>query len=324
MDALRSGANQIDGHMPGKDRASTPGRHPLDADRHEGPGDRPQGLLPPQRHAPGRMRGSRPGGRLHPLLRGGARAGAVRFFWKATGNTRMCLWRSSSATRQLRCLCAGCRLCWRGFYRDASGQPRSLLDAMSTTRSSLWWARATALGAALTWIGFELRWVQGTLCVRIPDKLRDELLQALRSWSTKGLVPVSELRSIAGKATWAAGIYPRARFAVSMLYKALSDRQQDVKSGAEKARREARRDDRPKDYLPPSVMIITDASPQGLGGLLLVRATTKEPWTPVQAFEYAIGANNADLLGFTLWRIVPRASWKPWQSGWQSGPGRTL
>ncbi|CAE7831161.1 unnamed protein product [Symbiodinium sp. CCMP2592] len=167
-----------------------------------------------------------------------------------------------------------------------------------------------ARGCRITWIGvnFTLRWREGVLDNEVPDKLRDELLEKL------------------GK--WAAGIYKRARWAVSMVYGAITAHEADVRSGAEATRRAARRDSRPKDHLvpvkrfelarawlekllkerrprptmslwkrPESIMIVTDASPQGCGGLLLGRATTQSPWSPLKAYEYRVEPKDAELLG---------------------------
>ena len=47
-------------------------------------------------------------------------------------------------------------------------------------------------------------------------------------------------------------------------------------------------------------MLITGASPQGCGGLLLVRASAKTQWTPVHAYEYPVDQHDAQLLGFEL------------------------
>ena len=186
-------------------------------------------------------------------------------------------------------------------------------------------------GSRIVWIGvqFTLRWREGVLDNEIPDKLRRELLEKLIKWASGGLVPLGELRTFAGKLTWAAGIYKRARWAVSVVYGAITAHEAEVKAGEEAARREKRQDKRIKDNLvpvrrfemarlwlatllqdnqpvtrrslwtkPATLMFVTDASPQGCGGLLLVRASTRAPWTILKAFEYQICKDDADLLGF--------------------------
>ena len=100
-------------------------------------------------------------------------------------------------------------------------------------------------------------------------------------------------------------------------------------TGTEATRRAARPDNRPKDFLipvkrfelarswlatlfkerrplttrslwkrPASIMIVTDASPQGCGGMLLIRATVQSQWTALKAYEYPVEQEDAALLGF--------------------------
>ena len=188
-----------------------------------------------------------------------------------------------------------------------------------------------ARGAQITWIGvaFSLRWREGALESEIPEKLRDELLEKLDKWANGGMVPLAQLRTFAGKLTWAAGIYKRARWAVSIIYGAIAAHEKEVKSGAEEARRQHRHDHRAKDFLvpirrfemarcwlasllrdrrpktrmslwkrPDRIMIVTDASPQGCGGMLLIRASLGTPWKVLKAYEYPVEPVDASLLGF--------------------------
>ena len=37
--------------------------------------------------------------------------------------------------------------------------------------------------------------------------MRQEILNKLGQWENKGLIPLKELRTMAGKASWRAGIY---------------------------------------------------------------------------------------------------------------------
>ena len=188
-----------------------------------------------------------------------------------------------------------------------------------------------ARGTCLVWIGvqFNMKWREGSLRVEVPEKLRLEIVDKLNKWQHAGMVPFTELRSFAGKLTWAANIYKRSRWAVAMIYAALCAHEADVKSGVEATRRNRRTDTRTKDHLVPvkrfetarrwllqlfskqalvtnrplwrqkeTVMFITDASPQGCGGILLLRAHEKKPWTLYQAYEYPIDKHDAELLGF--------------------------
>ena len=184
-------------------------------------------------------------------------------------------------------------------------------------------------GTKLTWIGvqMELRWREGALLCEVPDKLRLEILGHLDNW--KGMIPIAELRSVTGKLTWAAGIYRRAKWAVSMLYAALAAHEAEVKSGEEALRRDNRADPRNKNHLIPvkrfeaarkwlaelfreqrlvtkktlfnpseHVMIIMTRRLRDAGGLFLTKATRTSPWTVLRACEYEVDRDDAKLLNF--------------------------
>ena len=195
------------------------------------------------------------------------------------------------------------------------------------------WSKG-ARGTALTWIGvhFGLNWREGCLYTEVPEKLKAEILEKLTAWENAGMVALAELRSFAGKLTWAAGIYRRAKWAVSMVHGAIAGHEADLKDGTEASRRARRVDNRPKDHLVPvrrfevarqwlkslfqqehlrtkkslwqlpvTLMVVTDASPQGCGGMLLIRPHERATWSILEAYEYPIGPEDADLLGFELW-----------------------
>ena len=116
-----------------------------------------------------------------------------------------------------------------------------------------------------------------------------------------------------------------------MLYAAMAAHEAELKSGEEEARRAKREDSRAKNHLIPvkrfeiarrwlaelfrtqrlatkktlwrvteHAMIITDASPQGCGGLFLTRTSTTCPWTILRTYEYEVDAEDAKLLGFEI------------------------
>ena len=145
------------------------------------------------------------------------------------------------------------------------------------------------------------------------------------------MIPEKDLLTVTGKANWMSGIYKRARWAVASMYAALADHQRDLRNGREQERRELRRDRRAKDHLvplkrfeaahawlvallqktapttkcplwllPETLMIITDASPQGCGGILLSRTNKHMPWVILQAFEYPVTENDAKMFKFEL------------------------
>lgn len=63
------------------------------------------------------------------------------------------------------------------------------------------------------------------------------------------MISVRHLRSITGKASWMAGILPKWRWIVSIMYAVLASHDRDVKSGAERRRAQRRDDDRVKEHL---------------------------------------------------------------------------
>ena len=159
----------------------------------------------------------------------------------------------------------------------------------------------------------------------IPEKFTEELTTLLEGWKNKGMAPIKELRQACGKLSWLSGILPKARWVVSIFYRVLHDR------GDEERRRQAREDDRAKNGLfavkqleqarlwlicflgvamqrptrkfkldvskYPKATVITDASPTGMGGVLLVNNRI------IKAFSYKVTKEDANTLGFT-------ADWK--------------
>jgi hypothetical protein len=158
-------------------------------------------------------------------------------------------------------------------------------------------------GPQVQWIGVRFALVDGNLILFLPEKYTKELIEKLKAWEGKGLAPLRDLRQVAGKTSWMAGLLPRTRWVVTVFYKVMHTRVADIQSGAEDRRRSARRDTRSKDnffnrnqleqarkwlvtYLEtamnkpsrklrmdigkyPKATIITDASPTGLGAILL-------------------------------------------------------
>ena len=63
------------------------------------------------------------------------------------------------------------------------------------------------------------------------------------------MAPLGELRTITGKLSWLAGVLPRTRWILRVFYAVMTDREHEVKSGAEDERRGHRKDPRPKEGL---------------------------------------------------------------------------
>ena len=106
----------------------------------------------------------------------------------------------------------------------------------------------------IVWIGvqFTLRWREGVLENEIPGEVAQGAPREAREvWASGGMAPLAALRSFAGKLSWAAGIYKRARWTVSMIYGAIAAHEAEVKTGLEEARRQTRKDNRPKEFMVP-------------------------------------------------------------------------
>eukprot|EP00435_Cladocopium_sp_Y103_P011877 s4293_g3.t1 len=168
-------------------------------------------------------------------------------------------------------------------------------------------------GRRFTWIGttFDLQPLK--IVLGAPSKMIDEIKETLNQWSGRGMVPTKELRSFLGKLACVAGIVPRLRWTVATLYAVLTKVLQEEHLEHERAQK--RVDKRPKiglvatkrmgTALPwlkaafesPSTMLIrheplvekapvwgvvTDASPRGVGGVVIHKVGLRalQIWAP--------------------------------------------
>ena len=191
-------------------------------------------------------------------------------------------------------------------------------------------------GQQVQWIGVKmlLQWpespLKGSITYAAPKKMMDELLETLMGWMDRGMVSHRELRSTTGRLSWVAGILPRLRWAVSVFFAVLRDAEEDEKTGLEEERAQRRKDQRPKyglvavkrfgatlrwliaalsrvdrftlrreDLLerPVTMGIISDASPLGLGAVLVAVAPHDGTLYVVEAFEAKFNKAEAKLLG---------------------------
>ena len=183
--------------------------------------------------------------------------------------------------------------------------------------------------AHVTWVGVKFSIIdQRTVVLGLPEKFMEELLGMLRKWKNVGLAPNKELRQLAGKASWLAGILPRAKWTVSILYGVLKQVEADEAEGKEEMRRTKREDDRSKKGLfavkrlgaarqwledfvlaasqrptrkpntPPQleaeVRLMVDASPFALGGVLAINGRL------VSCFSSKVGKEDEEILGITI------------------------
>ena len=170
---------------------------------------------------------------------------------------------------------------------------------------------------------------RGARGLTAPEKMLREVKEHLATWVTKGMIPQKDLRSTAGRLSWIAGILPHMRWAVSAMYAALADAERDDASGAEVARAAGRADHRPKQGLiavkrfgaslswllallqthetflhrveplqeeRPKFGIVTDASPRGLGAIL-IRFTSQAPQAIIdEAIHCIVTETDATIL----------------------------
>ena len=137
-----------------------------------------------------------------------------------------------------------------------------------------------------------------------------------------------EWQAVTGRLCWMAGVVRRIRWCVAVFYAVLAETQRDEEKGLEEIRASKRKDDRPKkglvavkrlgvalDWLlealsnpedkmtrhenlvrkRPKRMIITDACPRGIGGIL-VKMHQDGTRSILGAFEAIVSQNNAKLL----------------------------
>ncbi|CAJ1436241.1 unnamed protein product [Effrenium voratum] len=143
---------------------------------------------------------------------------------------------------------------------------------------------------AVTWVGVRFALVdRDTLVLTLPVKFMEELLALLASWKGRGMAPVKELRTVAGKASWLAGVLPRAKWTVAIFYAVMCSVDEGIATGAEGARLL-------KVGGPPlaEITIATDASPEGIGAVIFINNVA------ISALAGPVGEQDAKMLRFEL------------------------
>ena len=195
--------------------------------------------------------------------------------------------------------------------------------------------RKGARGRQVQGIGvrIQLEWTgspgRSALVYQVSKKMTEEVIRALEIWITKGMISMREVRSVAGKLSWMAGICPRLRWAVSVLFAVLKGAVRDEVTGEEERRAAMRTDTRPKKGLvavkrfgttlrwivvllqkteaftlktEPLVEaevvlgIISDASPHGLGAILVQVDPTTKAMSIWEAMEAKVTREEAHML----------------------------
>ena len=187
-------------------------------------------------------------------------------------------------------------------------------------------------GVRVRWIGIELELdlASRALVLAIPIKLINELREKITAWDSRGMIPFRELRAVTGKLSWVAGTIPRMRWVVSIMYAVVASVDKDAKSGVEVQRAKRRQDTRSKAWLVPlkrlelprqwllifledpsswlvrreplfdtkaALMVITDASPKGVGAILAAISADGTCFEPVTAFMSKVVEQDAVDLG---------------------------
>eukprot|EP00435_Cladocopium_sp_Y103_P012061 s4633_g3.t1 len=149
-------------------------------------------------------------------------------------------------------------------------------------------------GRRVVWIGTSIELQDDLVCFGVPEKMCSEVLQALEAWPSRGQIPLRDLRSITGKLSWIAGIIPRMRWGVSTFYAVLSDAEKDLV---------ANKDSRPTGKATEKLVedevvmgIVTDASPLGVGAILVQKSPDGARLVIMEALEAPIVKAEADLL----------------------------
>lgn len=201
-------------------------------------------------------------------------------------------------------------------------------------------------GLRVNWIGvsFELDQPKEHMKLTISQRMVKELLVKMKDWEGAGMIGLKELRATTGKLSWVAGILPRMRWAVSIMYAVVAAAERDAKSGAEEERAAKRpRDSRPKpdlvavarfelprawlmkllsqaDHLllrseplyPVVPAIVTDASPQGIGAVLCRVDIQQDQIFPWAALEIALKQEDAEWLGVPWKEAASQGALEAW------------
>ena len=175
-------------------------------------------------------------------------------------------------------------------------------------------------------MGFALAWQEKLLFLESPKKMIEEIAQDVEGMLATSMVGVRRLRALAGRLSWIAGVVPRLRWVVNVVYAVVAAVDSDVGSGREEQRRATRPDARDKAatkrcrtalvwvrallahfpggltrsvlLLPgaPRWVIVTDASPSGAGAILCDARSGQV----LEAMEEAWSSSDTATLGLII------------------------
>ena len=188
-------------------------------------------------------------------------------------------------------------------------------------------------GRRLKWIGvtYDLDY-PNMVILGIPQKMVEEIKMLLEAILGRGMIGARELRSFVGKLSWMAGIIPRMRWIVNVGYATLMAVLEDSKEKEAERALSRQGDKRVKvklvplkrlgpalpwlqaalqqpdrllirhhklEELPVLWGIVTDASPWGLGGVLIHREREDMDFTAMAGFEAKFTKEEAEMCGVT-------------------------
>ena len=204
------------------------------------------------------------------------------------------------------------------FFQGPLAQRNKAISLVIHTMSALGLKVSFAKGhrsSCIQWIGITFKLVNNEKIVMgLPEQFLADTIEMLKSWEKRGYVPVRELRSMAGRMSGVAGVLPRSRWTVAVLYAVLKDedrpgREKGGKHGLfpvkrmeqtrvwlqtylEKAAAVPMRVFHLKPSKVAEVSLTTDASPEALGGYLVINGAL------IAAFASRVTDKDAQTLGF--------------------------
>ena len=240
----------------------------------------------------------------------------------------------------------------QGMFRDEEVRLQIYLDdplltlfgpgRRRTFNLALFWLTICSLGVKVSWkkcqrglsvawigVGFGIDWPRRSLTLTIPELMAAEILGEAKAILSTTMVGLKRLQKLTGRLSWAAGVLPRSRWAVSICYAVIASVAAERQARRGEPRSEPHAKGRrshslvhtkrvklalewtvslwsslsrgasravPLRPLPGVWTIVTDASPWGLGGVLLDRASGE----PLEFFSSALTEADERTLGITV------------------------
>ena len=201
-------------------------------------------------------------------------------------------------------------------------------------------------GSRLVWIGItiEVDIQNKMILLNVPQKMIDDLVARLSTW--QGVVSLKTLRATTGKLSWLAGVLPRCRWAVAIMYAVVASCERDQKLGLESERAKLREKDKrdksglvplkrielprqwflqlfkleeqwrsrkiPLEPVKPKFAIVTDASPLGVGMLLAAVDQELQEIKPLVALKGQVTKKVADWIGVAHGESSSQSTLEAW------------